>query len=81
MLRECKLLAVLNEGLIRLSTAESVRDYGPELWTKVKIRKARKCTNCDSQIPVGASAFSPITHGYNRMHRICMGCVGRLGQQ
>jgi hypothetical protein len=52
-------------------------EYGEKMWGIVKLRKETKCAQCKGALAVGARAFSPITNGYNRMHRLCLGCAGR----
>lgn len=82
MLTECQLLRVLNDGLVRLQTSDFSGDYGAQLWTRVTLRKSKnktkKCCNCDSELAPGDVAFTPITNGYNRMHRICTICIERM---
>lgn len=50
-------------------------DYGRQLWTRVKLRKSRKCGRCSKELNSGNDAYSPVTNGYNRMERLCPECV------
>jgi hypothetical protein len=77
-LTSCRLLGVMNDGLIRLDTADWSYNYGKQLWSVVKTRKIAECVNCDGEISKSTNAYSPITNGYNRMHRICTTCVERM---
>ncbi len=81
MMGECRLLSVMNEGLVRIATSDFSGDYGAQLWAKAKLRKEKKCFACEGQVAVGTEVYSPITNGYNRMHRICVGCVERMKSQ
>ena len=71
------LLALVSEKLLRITSYE----YGRQLWTNVALRKEKKCARCDGSIPKGTRCFSPITNGYNRMHRLCSGCVVRMAER
>jgi len=81
MLTDCRLLGVMNEGLVRMDTADFSYNYGKQLWGIVKTRKVARCANCDQEIPKASQVYSPITNGYNRMHRICTTCVEQLKQR
>lgn len=63
-------VSVLAEGLVGLRT-----DAGKQLWTLVKIRKARECSVCRGKIDKGSEAFRPLTNGNNRYHRIHPECI------
>ena len=71
-----RLVALLNEGLARIDTGE----FGVQLWSRGKARKAKKCRICDGPILVKAFTWMPLTNGYNRMHRLCQGCIEGLAR-
>jgi len=74
---EFQCLARMNAGLVRIATDE----YGAQLWTRGKARKAKKCELCQQPTPVGAITWKPLTNGYNRMHRLCDTCVSGLARE
>ncbi len=49
--------------------------YGQAMWTTVVTRKNTKCETCGVDIPKRSTAWSPLTNGYNRTHRLCVECV------
>lgn len=65
-------VAVMNEGLLRVASEK----YGMQLFTRVKLRKNTSCAACGDPLNKGTEAFSPLTNGYNRMHRVCFHCLG-----
>ena len=52
--------------------------YGLQLWVHATLRKPKRCAIDKCEIPAKATAFSPLTNGYNRMHRICLACAEKL---
>ena len=51
-------------------------EYGQQLWTRGKVRaKWKECQVCAKMIAPGELAYSPLTNGFNRMHRIHASCV------
>lgn len=66
------LIQRVDEGVARLRHSE----FGQQIWTTAKIRgRTKQCHACKAALPSGTLVFKPITHGYNRMHRICIPCV------
>jgi len=63
----------MNDGLVGLSSS-----HGHQLFTTVKLRKAKSCALCRVPLKPGDVVYSPVTHGYNRMHRLCVACVHEL---
>lgn len=59
------------EGVLRARSR-----FGLQIFTRVKLRKNTECAACDTPIKKGDTAWSPITNGYNRMHRVCVACFG-----
>lgn len=55
-------------------------DYERQLWTLVRLRKPVQCVRCNDGLAKGASAFSPITNGQNRMKRLCLRCVSAMAR-
>jgi len=41
-----------------------------QLWSKIKLRKSKKCVVTGEMIEKGSMAFRPITNAINRMDRI-----------
>lgn len=68
-----RVIGVPAEGLVRLESFQ----YGKQLWTRAKTRKKFRCQMCTLEKIKGTIAFAPLTHGYNRMHRICQVCVDK----
>ena len=60
----------LATGVVVLSSP-----YGHQVFSMVKIRKARACSACGQALVRLALAFRPLTNGNNRTHRICVRCV------
>lgn len=53
--------------------------YSSKIWVEVKVRKDHRCAQCgEDNIKKGDNAWRPITHGGNRMHRICPTCIDEL---
>ncbi len=52
--------------------------YGEQMWTLVKVRKEHKCAYSNIPISKGSFAWKPVTHGYNRMERICVNAIKKL---
>lgn len=77
MIRPYKLTLRRSEGLV----VTEHPDYGRNLWARARVRKSSRCVLCDATTVVKATAYSPITHGLNRMHRICQACVDRYDAQ
>lgn len=50
-------------------------EYKRQVWALAKLRKHKtsRCAICGRE--VGAVGYRPITNGYNRMHRICLGHI------
>lgn len=63
----------LNGGLVGLASS-----HGHQLFTTVKMRKPKPCALCGVKLKPKQQAYSPITNGYNRMHRLCVACVAEL---
>lgn len=63
----------MNGGLVGLASS-----HGHQLFTLVKMRKSKPCVICDVALKPGDRAYSPITNGYNRMHRLCVACVEEM---
>jgi hypothetical protein len=66
------LLNDLADGIVRLrwTNSRSISRWDDMLWTKVKLRKERKCAVTGAMIQKGSVAWSPVTNGNNRMDRI-----------
>jgi hypothetical protein len=71
---EYRFRKVMGEGLVVLSSIE----YGQQIWHRMTLHKAKHCDDCRTLLAVGTECFRPFTNGYNRMHRLCATCVGRL---
>ena len=63
----------LAEGVVGLASS-----HGQQLFTLNKLRKRTECAVCKGTLLPKDHAYSPITNGYNRMHRICAPCVNDL---
>lgn len=74
MNHEYQVSAVMNDGLVRMENSE----YGRQLWIKAPSRKVKDCHVCDEAPPKGAVTWRALTNGYNRMHRICEGCMATM---
>lgn len=61
----------LSEGLVCVESDE----HGRQIWHLAPLRKARRCEDCEVDIPKGSEAWAPITHQLNRMHRIHKECL------
>ena len=46
-----------------------------QLWTRVKIRKAKECGVCGQPITPGSRGYAPITNQGNRYCRLHVACV------
>lgn len=60
----------LADGLYGVAT-----DFGAQVWSRAKLRKAKQCRVCGRRMLVGDRAYRPITNGQNRWHRMCLSCV------
>jgi len=49
--------------------------WGPQIWTRAKLRKARQCCICSQAVKAGAEAFRPLTNQENRYHRAHEECL------
>jgi len=65
------LVSIPGDGLALLSSAR----YGQQLWVQCKTRKAHQCRECGLICSAGTVMYRPLTNGYNRMERVCVGCV------
>lgn len=65
-----RVIAQVSDGLLRVHSEA----HGMQLWTRVKLRKDHSCEVCKGLMLKGVEAFSPITNGYNRMHRMHRHC-------
>lgn len=71
MTEDYSIIARPGDGILRTTHPK----FGLNLWARSKLRKPFTCKICDSEYEKGATGFLPITHGYNRMHRICGRCA------
>ncbi len=71
--KDYRFIKRMNDGLVGLASS-----HGHQLFTTVKLRKTKPCTLCEVALKSGDKVYSPITNGYNRMHRICVACVEEL---
>lgn len=74
MLGKYTFVKILNKGLVGLSHPI----FGNQLWHEVKLRKPKNCIITGANLKAGDMAFSPITNGNNRMHRISRVGIDRL---
>jgi hypothetical protein len=44
-------------------------------WIHTKLRKARKCACCSTEMARGVTAYRPLTNGKNRADRSCVSCI------
>jgi len=65
-----RIVAMLNDGALRATSEE----FGTELFTRGAARKDHRCATCGDVISKGQAAWRPLTNGYNRMHRVHLGC-------
>ena len=69
---EYRLVKVLSEGLLALVSDE----HGRQLFTARKLRKARRCAVCKTEILKGETALGPLNgNAMNRAHRIHEICI------
>jgi hypothetical protein len=64
----------LSNSLAHVTTSRRGKTFS-DLWSTVKIKKARPCAVCGDEIKKGSEAFSPVTFGNNRMDRIHPTCM------
>ena len=48
---------------------------GTHVWDVVKSRKSHRCEVCSKRTGKGAEVWRPLSNGYNRMLRMCRGCL------
>ena len=65
-----RLIKVLSDGIVGLSS-----EFGRQLWCICKMHKQHECQECGQSFPIGAEMYRPLSNGFNRMRRLCKGCV------
>lgn len=68
-----RFLKRMSEGLVGLTSS-----HGRQIFHTTELRKSKPCALCKVELKPGDTAYSPITNGYNRMHRLCVACVEEL---
>ena len=69
---EYALVEILSSSLIGVESGE----YGRQLFSSRKLRKACRCTSCKIEIPKGATAWAEVTScAANRMERLHASCI------
>jgi len=69
-MRDIQVLRSLALGLVAIRT-----DGDDSLWDVGKLRKARKCADCEKQLAPGDQAYKPVTNKNYRYIRVCVPCV------
>lgn len=67
---------ILSDDLVVLRSLE----YGSQMWTPCKVRKATLCLLCGEGIEKNVVVFRPLTNGGNRMERIHPSCLKSLAK-
>ncbi len=71
------LVQTLSDGLVGLFSER----YGRQLWSRCRMRKQHNCRGCKEVFSSGSQMYRPVTNGYNRMERLCEGCIRELTYQ
>lgn len=65
-------LAHMSDGIIRVDSAM----FGPQVFTRRKLRKLAECASCGKVIHKGDEAWGHSTSSaLNRMHRVHTACI------
>jgi RNase P subunit RPR2 len=51
------------------------------LWAQTKLRKRTTCVGCQRPLAPGDEAYRTMHDTDYRMHRLCTGCIERLGRK
>lgn len=75
--RRPRVVQIVNDELVRMVASA---DEGIQLFSRRKLRKAKTCRGCRTELPARSDAFGDVTScAMNRADRYCLTCCGLGG--